>query len=296
MSEQSCSAEQLAALKAILKDQSELLTLSLYVTTQGALMHEGEHLSCAIGAAKLRTSQHIAMCAGQSIQTILKCSEWRGIPVRDLYPIARSAVESFINAAFLLAESDHVAERASRYVSYARWKHTNRSVGSGDFSLQLSAQDSDSNTVSPEFPEFEGRGNGVWTKLDVPSRIRVVGQLAGSKAGSRLLAAYALIYSTSSEIIHGSPYGVNYFYQAYLPDEATVDDFSDATGKQLVDILCAVSHAIAGYLSAFFATQKMHKPYAVEQELFNRLLATDGVEPQSTVPIPSTSVKNGPKT
>lgn len=287
MSDQSCGAEQLAALKAILKEQSELLTLSLYVTTQGPVTYEGEHLSCAIGAAKLRTSQHIAMCAGQSIQTILKCSEWRGIPVRDLYPIARSTVESFINAAFLLAENDSVAERAARYVSYAQWKHLNRSVGSGKFSLQLSAQDSDSDTVSPEFPEFEGRGNGVWTKLDVPSRIRVVGQLTGRKAGSRLLAAYSLIYSTSSEIIHGSPYGVNYFYQAYLPNEASVDDFRDATGKQLVDILCSVSHAIAGYLSTFFAAQKMHKPYAAEQELFNRLLATDGVEPQDIMPIPA---------
>lgn len=286
MSEQSCGTAQLTALKTILKEQSELLRMSIYVTTQGAVMYEGEHLSCTMGTDKLRTSQQIAMCAGQSIQTILRCSEWRGIPVRDLYPIARSAVESFINAAFLIAESDHVAERAACYVSYAQWKHANRSIGSGDFSLQLSAQAPDSNTIIPEFPEFEGRGNGVWTKLDVPSRIRVVGQLAGSKAGSRLLAAYALIYSISSEIIHGSPYGVSYFYQAYLPDEATVDGFREATGKQLVDILCAVSHAVAGYLSAFFAAQKMHKPYAVEQELFNRLLATDGVEPQSIIPIP----------
>jgi hypothetical protein len=199
--------------------------------------------------------------------------------VRDLYPIARSAVESFINAAFILVESDAVAERAAKYVAFASWKQVNRQIGSGDFSMKLSTSPLGEDTASPEFPEFAGSGNGVWTKLDVPSRFRRIGELAGQKAGSRFLAAYALVYSLSSEIIHGSPYGVNYFYQAHLSGTPAVDDFREATGKQLEDLLISVSHAVAGYVSAFFRSQGMLAPYLAEQELFNRLLSLEGVEP-----------------
>ena len=115
--------------------------------------------------------------------------------------------------------------------------------------------------ISPEFPEFSGSGTGVCTKLDVPSRIRKVGEQVGGKAGSRFLAAYALVYFISSEIIHGSPYGVNYVYQAHLPLTPTLEDFEDATVKQLEDLLLAVSHAVAGYVSTFFRSQGMQAPY-----------------------------------
>lgn len=270
---------RLASLREIVDQQLELVTLSLYVATQGPTSFRGESLECHLGELKLKTSQHIAMCAGQSVTTILRCADWRGIPVRDLYPIARSAIESFINAAYILVESDAVAERAAKYVAFASWKQTNRQIGSGDFSMTLSTSPLVQDATSPEFPEFAGSGNGVWTKLDVPSRFRKVGELAGRKAGSRFLAAYALVYSLSSEIIHGSPYGVNYFYQAHLPPNPTVADFKDATGKQLEDLLLAVSHAVAGYASTFFRRQGMLVPYLAEQELFNKLLALEGVEP-----------------
>lgn len=270
---------RLASLQGIVNEQLELITLSLYIATQGPTVFRGEPLSCQLGDAKKKTSQHIAMCAGQSVTTILRCADWRGIPVRDLYPIARSAIESFINAAYILVEADTVAERAAKYVAFASWKQANRRIGSGEFAMSLATPPLESKAVSPEFPEFAGSGNGVWTKLDVPSRFRTVGELAGRKAGSRFLAAYALVYSLSSEIIHGSPYGVNYFYQAHLPPTATVADFEDATGKQLEDLLFAVSHAVAGYASAFFRSQGMLAPYLAEQELFNRLLSLEGVEP-----------------
>lgn len=270
---------RLAVIREIVGQQLELVTLSLYVATQGPASFRGEALECHLGEVKLKTSQHIAMCAGQSVTTILKCADWRGIPVRDLYPIARSAIESFINAAYLLVESDAVAERAAKYVAFASWKQTNRQVGSGDFSITLSTSQLEQNTTSPEFPEFAGSGNGVWTRLDVPSRFRKVGELGGRKAGSRFLAAYALVYFISSEIIHGSPYGVNYFYQAHLPPSPTVEDFEDATGKQLEDLLFAISHAVAGYASTFFRSQRMLAPYLAEQELFNKLLALEGVDP-----------------
>lgn len=271
------------ALKTIVLSQMELLRVSLYVATQGPMVYQGENLRCTLSEAKLKTSQHIAMCAGQSVHTILKCAEWRGIPVRDLYPIARSAIESFINAAFLLVEDESAAERAVRWMKYRTWKERNRTIGSGAFTIRLSSLP-DKESSPSEFAEFTIKGaSREWSSLDTPNRIRRVGELVGKKAGDRLLVAYALVYSISSEIIHGSPFGVNFFYQAHMLPNGTVEGFRDATAKQVEDILLDVAHAAAGYLCAFFRSRRMSAPYVVEQELFNQLLTLEGVEPQEVL-------------
>ncbi|WP_439865993.1 DUF5677 domain-containing protein [Pseudomonas syringae] len=269
---------KMEALRSIIKEQLELLRLTLYVTTQGPLDYGGDMYTCSLSEEKLKTSQPIAMAAGQTVNTLLKCSEWQGIPVRDLYPLARSCIESFINASFLLAEDNAKAERAVRWVKYRAWKQHNRSVGTGNFAIRIS-----SDTPTPEeASEFTGKGaSREWSEYDTPTRLKRVGELAGGKAGSRLLAAYTLVYATSSEIIHGSPYGVNYFYQAYLPPVPTVEDFRQATQRQVEDILCAVCHALAGYLSCSTRVLGLRQMYTAEQGLFNQLLAHEGLEPQT---------------
>lgn len=263
--------------RKIIKEQLELLRLTLYVTTQGPLEYGGEKYTCILTEEKLKTSQPIAMAAGQTVNTLLKCSDWTGIPVRDLYPLARSCVESFINASFLLAEDNAKAERAVRWVKYRAWKQYNRNVGVGKFALRICSD----GPVPEEVSEFTGKGvSREWSEYDTPTRLRRVGGLAGAKAGSRLLAAYGLVYATSSEIIHGSPYGVNYFYQAHLPPDPTVEDFLKATQRQLGDLLIAVSHALAGYLACSSAVLGLRQIRIAEQLLFNRLLAHEGIESQ----------------
>jgi hypothetical protein len=56
---------RMASLREIVDQQLELVTLSLYVATQGQTSFRGESLECHLGELKLKTSQHIAMCAGQ---------------------------------------------------------------------------------------------------------------------------------------------------------------------------------------------------------------------------------------
>ncbi|WBY02407.1 DUF5677 domain-containing protein [Ramlibacter tataouinensis] len=209
----------------------------------------------------------------------------RGIPVRDAYPIARSAVESFVNASYLLAECDQVAARAIRYVDFAAWRHGNRRIGSGEFSLEVRSDDDPQSTLAGEYPEFAGKGAGSWTSLDVPSRVRRVGELAGRKSGSRLLAAYALLYSLSSEIIHGSPFGVSYFYSAHQHGEPTTEAFRAGTIRHLEEILIAVLHAGCGYLAAFFEKQSMEAPLKAEERIFKRLFALS-TKPSSAFPPP----------
>jgi hypothetical protein len=223
------------------------------------------------------------MAAGQSLETLLRMAKLRGIPVRDVYPIARSAIESFVNASYLLAESDSVADRAIRYIDFAAWRHHNRKFGSRNFSIEVRSDPDPQTTRAQKYPEFSGKGNGSWTKLTVPQRIERVGELAGSRPASRLLAAYGLIYSLSSEITHGSPFGASYFYSAHLKGEKTVEAFQAATVRHLEEIFIGVLHAGCGYLAAFFGKQNMHAPLKAEEKIFTRLLELS-TKPSSAFP------------
>jgi hypothetical protein len=171
-----------------------------------------------------------------------------------------------------MAESDNVAARAIRYIDFAAWRHHNRKFGSGDFSIEVHSDPDPQATLAQKYPEFSGKGNGSWTNLDVPSRIRQVGELAGRRAASRLLVAYGLIYSISSEIIHGSPFGASYFYSAHLKGERTTEAFQAATVRHLEKIFIGVLHAGCGYLTAFFGQQNMQAPLKAEENIFMRLL------------------------
>ncbi len=260
------------ALRGVGLLQSELLRIALFVSSEGPIQFEGEHIECKLTDPRRRTSTLLAMAAGQSLQTVLQMAKLRGIPVRDTYPIARSAIETFINASYLLSEADCVSERAIRSIEYSAWKQANRSVGSGDYTLKIQSDNNQKKTLATKFPEFQGKGMGSWSSLDVPSKIRRVGELAGKRAGSRFLASYALIYSLSSEVIHGSPFGVSYFYTSKLSENPSVEDFINGTQYQLEDILVSVLHAACGYLSAFSEVQNFVTLAAAEQKIFNRLL------------------------
>lgn len=272
--------ERLASLKAVLSGQMELLRLCLKIINDGAIEYQGERAACSLSEPKIKTSTLVAMAAGQSVNTVLKIAEWRGIPVRDLYPVERCALESFINAAYLISEEDAVAEKAIRHVAFAAYRQHNRKVGSGKFSLDISTQPTATAEEDARFSEF--KGSNSWTSLDAASRMNKVGQLAGDKAGSRLLAGYALLYSISSEIIHGSPFGVNYFFQAHLlaSSEGNVEAFREATARHVEDILIALIHGLAGYLLAFFTLQGMESLKHAEQSLFNTYLVLEGIDPQ----------------
>ncbi|WP_296445625.1 DUF5677 domain-containing protein [Rhodoferax sp. UBA5149] len=283
----------LDALRGLAMLQQEFLRLALFVASEGLATFEGEKLRCTLADGQRRTSTFLAMAAGQSLETLLRMAKLRGIPVRDAYPVARSAIESFVNASYLLAESDDVAARAIRYIDFASWRHQNRKFGSGEFSIEVRSDPNPSATLALEYPEFSGKGKGSWTSLDVPSRIRRVGELAGHRAGSRLLAAYGLVYSLSSEIIHGSPFGASYFYSAHQKGERTTEAFLAATARHLEEIFIGVLHAGCGYLAAFFEQQGMQEPLKAEEKIFTRLLELSTKPSSAFPPVPMQAAANG---
>jgi hypothetical protein len=257
-------------LSAIIGAQQELLRLTLWVMSQGPADFFGHKVTCRLERVQARAATATSLGAGQSINTILVGSANVGIPVRDLYPITRAVVEGFINASFFVTQPVEVSERAMKHKDYAAWKHTNRSIGNGDFAFRLNSDPDPKATADKLFPEFTGKGRDSWSSLDAPSKINRIGKVDG-RSGGALLGAYALVYAVSSEIIHGSVYGMSYFMSAHNPRNESVEAFQAGTEAQVVDILTAVVHATSGFLSAF-ATVHECKPLAdIERELFRRM-------------------------
>lgn len=257
-------------LREVIPKQQELLRLVLYVLSEGPAEFLGERFTNTLEWDKARAVAAVSMGAGQSMNTVLKLSNEDGIGVRDMYPIARSVVEGFVNAAFFVTQPVEVAQRALRHIEYAAWKHANRVIGSGDFMIKVGPDEDIKPFLQKEFPEFAGKGQGSWTNLDVPSRIRHVGE-AVRAAGGALLGAYGGIYAVSSEIIHGSVYGAAYFYRTHAGNVKPEDDFKRGVLQQRIDILSAVTHAASGFLAAYGNTEKFGALVLAEHELFKRI-------------------------
>ena len=262
--------EVLEELREVIGEQSKLLNLILFTLSEGPVLREGQWLSCRFEPNQARATVAVAMGAGQSLGTVLTNSAERGLPVRDLYPIARSVVEGFINAAFFATQPVEVSVRALAHIRYAAWKHKNRVIGTGDFMMTLGDDPTPKATAARLFPEFSGRGQDSWCSLDAPSRINRIGQVVQASGGA-FLGAYGGIYSVSSEIIHGSVYGMSYFMSAYTGQARTTEAFQRGTEEQMIDILSAAAHAASGFISAYANVHQYGPLVLDEHELFKRL-------------------------
>ncbi|HEU4622474.1 MAG TPA: hypothetical protein VFS42_09630, partial [Burkholderiaceae bacterium] len=145
-------------LRAIISTQQELLRVALWVMSQGPTNFLGHKISCVLSRGQVRAATITSLGTGQSVNTVLANSHKVGIPVRDLYPIARGIVEGFINASFFVTQPAEVSERAIKHKDYAAWKHTNRLIGNGNFALRLSSDPDPKTTAAKLFPEFTGKG------------------------------------------------------------------------------------------------------------------------------------------
>lgn len=263
-------AETLKELRAVIQEQLSLLNLTLSVMSGGPILRQRQWLTCCQEPDQARATAAVAMGAGQSLNTILKNSGERGLAVRDLYPIARSVVEGFINAAFFTTQPVQISQRALNHRHYAAWKHDNRVIGNGEFMMTLGDDPTPKATAAKLFPEFAGPGQDSWCSLDTPSKIDRIGKVVRASGGA-FLGAYAGIYAVSSEIIHGSVYGMSYFMSAYSGREQSPEAFQLGTEEQMVDILSAVGHAASGFISAYANVHQFGPLVLEEHELFKRL-------------------------
>jgi hypothetical protein len=157
---------------------------------------------------------------GVSIHSVLRLTENRDMAIRDCFGIARSAAETAVNVAYIAVGGSAVAERAIRHARQKRWRDLHRKgVVGGDLAisverkLDLAVDDIPGLTEDlQEFTTKKGAEARGWTPLTIQERIELIH--ASSPEAARLLgAAVFAIYRPSSELLHGTFYGVNYFWQ-----------------------------------------------------------------------------------
>ena len=258
----SASDECIAKVQALIEQQLQLLTLSLFICDKGSADFANDELVCSLSEKIRSVVVSMSLAGGQSIGTILQSTQKRGIPVRDCFPIARSVVETLINAAYVLAGGDSLAERAIRHTQQKFYRDLNKKVGCGEFELRIAATPRPDIADQPEltkaieeFSTARGREKS-WTDDSVPTRIEKIGRAFGAIPGSGFLGAYALVYADSSEIIHGSLFGIQLFYHGRAKPPSNVEEFRTLTAQHLEGILFAVFLALNSYLRAFCILQK----------------------------------------
>lgn len=256
------SDECLVRVQALIEKQLQLLNLSLFICDKGSADFENQELICSLSEKIRAAVVPMSLAAGQSVGTILQYAPKRGIPVRDCFPVARSAVETFVNATYVLAGGEPLAEKAIRHAQQKLYRDLDRSVGRGEHKIHIAASSmpdikgqAELKAALEEFTTARGREKN-WTDDSVPMRIEKVGQILGVVPASGLLGAYALIYGDASEIIHGSLFGIHLFYQGRTKSPANVEDFRALTAGHLEGIFFAVFLAVNSYLRAFSISQK----------------------------------------
>ncbi|MHA6724206.1 DUF5677 domain-containing protein [Sphingomonas sp. RS2018] len=157
---------------------------------------------------------------GVSVHSVLALTRERDMAIRDGFGIARSAVETAINAAFITVEGNALAEKAIRHMRQKRWRDLDREARIGDLQIAMSRdvgmQIEDFPGLDEALDEFTRRKRGTevreWTEVSLEDRIASI-TAKSRRGGIGLGSAFFGIYRPASELLHGSYYGVNYFWQ-----------------------------------------------------------------------------------
>lgn len=196
--------------------------------------------------------------AGSSSNTLASLSKAPGLHTRDCYSIARSIIETAINACFIIAEGEPAAERAARHALQKSYRDLKRESVVGDSVIRLvygGVPDvTDIAGLREDMDEFTsgaGREKG-WTDLSVNDRISRTGAVLGPSIATSLHWARFAVYRHSSEILHGTLFGALYFLGLTLPRRPeSLAEFTESVGRQHMMILLACVLALSGVVASF---------------------------------------------
>lgn len=184
-----------------------------------AIIHDLHLLDPGMDQPAIRVPLMMLQAVGVSLHSVLALTQNRDMAIRDGFGIARSAVETAVNAAYIGVGGVPVAERAIRHMRQKRWRDLSRETNIGGWRMiarrdvGLTPDDLPGLTEAlDEYTNKRGREVRDWTAASIEERIDTVTDRC-RRAGLCFGAAVFAIYRPSSELLHGTYYGVNYFWQ-----------------------------------------------------------------------------------
>lgn len=221
----------------------------------------------------------LLQAAGSSSNTLVALSGRAGLHTRDCYSIARSIIETLVNACYVLSEGSSAAEKAIRHARQKAFRDLERESTIGESSIRLEysgrPQAVELEGLDQDLAEFSskaGREKG-WIDLSIDDRLRSIGGGSSKLAMSRLHWARFMMYRHSSEILHGTLFGALYFFGRTSPTgrPRSVSELSESIGQQHMEILLAVIMAISGLTICASDTLGMTDPAQTSRSLFKKL-------------------------
>jgi hypothetical protein len=246
-----------------------------------ALIHDLLPLDPNTDRSEIRVPLLMMQAAGTSVHSVLALTQERNMAIRDCFAITRSAVETAINAAFIAVSGTDMAERAIRHMRQKRWRDLHREGSAGPLQVRIVRDIGFGVDAFPglrealdEFTDNQGRERPFWTRSSIEKRIEIVTR-SQRRAGLCLGIAAFAIYRPASELIHGSYYGVNLFWQGSREVPATNQaEFEQLwMGEHFVTLLSSLFFAISGAIEAIASTHEL-PAHGERQELLSKNLAT----------------------
>ena len=103
-----------------------------------AIIHDLHLLDPDMDKPAVRVPLLMLQAVGVSIHSILTLTQKRDMAVRDGFGIARSAVETSVNAAYIALGGEPLAEQAVRHMRQKRWRDLSREANIGGWRMTVS--------------------------------------------------------------------------------------------------------------------------------------------------------------
>jgi hypothetical protein len=218
--------------------------------------------------------------AGVSCHSIVTLSSGTGMSVRDCFPIARSVVETAVNACFIQARGIEAARRAQRHALQKSYRDLNRGAKFGELQMTMSnsakVDPSDVLGLQAAISEFSNkRGEELrdWTPESIDEKIEAAKAKYGARVGIDLGAARMMIYRHSSEILHGTYFGATYFWKPSILAGAarSTDEFASTLFDHFSSVFMGIFFALSGIFDVFDKEYEIPAVREANEAAFERL-------------------------
>jgi len=216
---------------------------------------------------------------GVSIHSVLSLTRERDMGIRDCFGIARSAVETALNAAYISASGNAMAEKAVRHMQQKRWRDLRRQGRVGKLNITVSRDVGMSVDDLPglrealnEYTNRKGDEIRDWTPESLEKSLAVISGLH-KRAGLCLGGATFAIYRPASELLHGTYYGVNLFWQGSRSEPVRRREEFEALWltDHFVTLLSALLLGTSGAIQVVASTHTLQRHIQSQDQLLEKL-------------------------
>ncbi|MDH0369933.1 MULTISPECIES: hypothetical protein [Brucella] len=243
------------------------------------LLHDLSGLNSVNSKPEVYVPILMMQAVGVSIHSVLSLTRERDMGIRDCFGIARSAVETALNAAFISASGSAMAEKAVRHMRQKRWRDLRRQGRVGDLKITVSRDVGMSVDDLPglrealnEYTNRKGDEIRDWTPESLERRLAVISGLHKS-AGLCLGGATFAIYRPASELLHGTYYGVNLFWQGSRSEPARRREEFEMLWltDHFVTLLSALLFGASGAIQVIAFTHSLQRHIKRQDDLLEKL-------------------------